>query len=516
MQIDLKNVIKKIPEEDMTLKASVDTIRRNKVKSRNKKAFDYPGLGDVNRFKDFPNEVNEDFISMYRDSLDEFLVPYVQFGEMTVTSANRFIEGLVEQIFGNENHYGIFSYLREKNYDNSPERELVRTAERLINSGWRVVKDGQTNRYKIINSDNSTVIDATGKSNFFEESSAVVMDESSAHVFIGGDNASKIESLARSVDLDADSLAEIDSLDALLFHTEDKMLTGQIMNYKKLRNVLKKMASYKVTKSAVSFNDLHEDGFVLCSELVFSEDDRLLLTDGKNKVIVYPVSPGLNQRFNINKNLLSVLSSEVKQKIFSSIPSVIPQELTEISDLNRVFALLSEYWSDDRVYMSGIDMIDSFRRMDTYVKSGDISKDFYNKVFSSFAMIVATEVILLGNNWFSLSSLSFDPVSGKFYSYANRDSFTVTEEDFNNFYDSYEASKLDPPSFSVFTNEIYPFKFNGDTFKNLAPLIIENLPREFFSVLMEIDFEFDGYPYEFTEIKNHMSKAKDLLISRSN
>ena len=506
MQLNLNNVI-------TTLKANINPTRVSRPKKKN--ANDYPALGDVKRFENLPDQVNQDFISLYRENLDEFLVPYIQYGEMTVSNAHNFIEGLVEQIFGNENHHGIFSYLKERNYENSAERELVRAAERLINSGWRVVKDGKTNRYKMINGDKDTVIDATGVSEFYRESSAGVMDETAAHTFIDSQNAAKIESLARSLTMDADDLTKIDSLDELTSHTEDKMLVGVLTNYKKLRNVLKKQSSYPVLNQPNSFSDLYREGFTVCNKKVFSEDNVFTMRNGEDDYIIYPVSPELNQPYGFNKSMLSVIASKFKVGLLDDFHGVVNQDLLEIADLGRVIALMSKFWDNDITYMSRFDVADALSRLERYKNSGEISTEFYNKIFSNFAVAVAIEAILFGNNWFSLSSFGFDSISGKFYLYANSDAFTTKIDQLDYIYDNYNYQQDINPKFDYFLSKPYPFRFNDQASMAILPVIIENLPKDFFSALSSFEPLIEMYPFKFNQITDYMMKAKDLLMSRA-
>jgi hypothetical protein len=506
MKLDIKNAIQKIPT------TSIKSSSLNPVRPRAKtKPEEYPALGDVKRFEKFPDLVDDTFIAMYKESLDRFLIPYIQQGEMTVYSAHRFIENLVEQIFGNEKHFGLFSYLRERNYDNAAERELVRTCERLINSGWRVQKDKNTERYTIINSEGTSVIDATGASEFSSKTESILMDESSAHVFIDSVSASRIESLARSLSMNADSLSEIGSLGDLIDHTEDKVIIGKINNYKKLKGILKKENSYPSLTRGVSFTDLYQKGYVLSEKMIFSRDNRVVLNLNADDFVLYPVGYELNTQYGINKDLLAVIASKIKKQICSYLPNVTSQQLVEIKDMGRVVALLSDYWQNDSSYMSYSDVADSLRRLDNYVKSGEVTKDFYNRVFSAFASIWATEYLLLGNNWMSISAMGLDTISGKFYSYSSKDAFTLKQEEFDFIYKNYKP-KNSPPQFSAFTNFIFPFKENS---LDLLHLVVENLPREFFTAITSANMSIEGYPYQFSSINEHLNKALDLLMTRS-
>lgn len=504
MKIDFTKVIEKLPS---TMKAAsgINPLSRSSKKT----AEAYPTLGDVGRFKNFPDNVDNNFIALYRESLDNFLVPYIAQGEFTVSRANKFIENLVEQIFGNKSHFGLFSYLKERNYENSAERELVRTAERLINSGWRVLRDKNTSRYKIINSEGSTIIDATGPSEFFDEAAGIKMDESAAHLFIDSSTAAKIESIARSVRLDADSLTELDSLDSLLLHTDDNKIKGYISNYQKMRGLLKRTNSYPTLGKGISFSELYENGFVLSHRMIFSDESRVVMTKDMDSFILYPIGSKLNLNHGVSKDMLAVIASNIRMSLFRNLSNLTPQTILEIKEFNRVVALMSDYWDDERVLTSYADMYDSFKRMDSYVANGEISKDFYNKLFSSFAALVVTESLLLGNHWFSLSSVGFEPVHGKFYSFLHRDYFTVDKNSLDVFINSY-APEVGSASFSTFLTSIYPFRLGN---KNLS-ILIENLPKEYFSALDTINTNIEGYPVALKGVTEHLQKAIAFIKSR--
>jgi hypothetical protein len=501
MKLDFTNVINKLPTVEKAVRKPAATTRPTKTVDA------YPQLGDEQRFKAFPETVDGTFISLYRQSLDEFLVPYIQQGEMKISAANRFIDNLVDQVFGTTKYFGLFSYLKERNYENSAERELVRTSERLINSGWRVVKDKNTERYKIINSEGSVVIDATGPSEFSEEASAVQMDASSSHVFIDGENAAKIEALAFTAGQNADSLNSINSLTSLMGYTEDKKVHGIIINQSKLKNILRSIHSYPILSKGKTFSDLYGAGYTLSDKMIFSHEDRLVMHDGKNDFVIYCPGPEINQNYGVHKDLAAVIASRFKAQIFAAFPFVVPQELSEIQNFNRVIALMSNYWNPEKTNMSYADMVDYFNRLDLFVRSGEISRDFYNRVFSNFAAIVATEVILLGNNWFSLSSVSLDTISGAFYSYASRDNYSISSNELSSISSPVVQKTAD---FSTFTKSIYPFR----PAEGNLDIIMQALPSDYFKSLETLSLTIDGYPSNFDGILRYMESAIRLLKSR--
>lgn len=506
MQIDINKIINQIPD---TLKSS---SRPRRVRSS---VVTYQ-LGDKKRFEKLPNKVNKEFIALYKDDLDEFLVPYIQQGELTVRKAHNFIERMVDQIFGTQDYYGIFSYLKERNYENESDKELVRTCERLLNSGWLVRKDNNTNRYKLYNSEGSIVLDVTGRSEFYEESASTVIDENSAHLFIESSVASRVESLSRKVGMSADDLKEMDSIESLLIHTEDKELTGYIKNYTNLKTILSRLSSYKTFTRGTTTNDLYLEGYTLGSQLFRSDNHKTLLNKGKNSYIIYSVTPEINQIYNVNKDLLSVLASRIKNDLFKNISLIKFDELTEVKEFERVFALMIPYVDNDLVHMSYADMSDFFSRLDSYVKSGEISTRFYNTVVRSFAQVVVTESILLGNNWFSLSNFSMDTVSGKVHLYNNKDPFTSKIEDLKNFINLYEGKN--PSSrdvFSPYLDQVFPFRFSNQRFTENIHDLIESLPSEYFVALSALEISFEGYGLEFSAIKEYINEAKTFLMSRA-
>lgn len=509
MQIDIDKIISKLPD---TLKSS----SRSRSKSGVKSVSPSYTLGDKKRFEKLPLKVDKQFISSYKDDLDEFLVPYIQQGELTVRKAHTFIENMVDQIFGTYDYYGIFSYLKERNYENDSDKELVRTCERLIDSGWRVRKDKNTNRYKLYNSEGSIVIDVTGKSEFYEESASAVLDDKSAHLFIESTVASKIESLSRKVGMSADDLNEIDSLESILIHTEDRELHGYIKNYTKLRSILSKLSSYKTFTRGTTINDLYNEGYSLGSQLFYSDHNKVMMNKGKDSYIMYPVSPEVNQVYNINKDLLSVIASKVKSDLLKNISLVRVDDLQEVKDFERVFCLLTPYVENDLVNMSYADMLDFFSRIDGYVRSKEISDSFYKKIVQSFAQVVITEVILLGNLWFSMSGFSIDSVSGKSHLYNNKDAFTENIDSLKSFVKKYQPKDYSSRDvFSPFLEKVYPFRLSDRNFVDNSSSLIEALPDEYFTSLSRIEFNFEGYGLDFTGIKKYLNEAKTFLMTRA-
>jgi hypothetical protein len=331
------------------------------------------------------------------------------------------------------------------------------------------------------------------------------MDSSSAHVFIEGQDASKIEALATSAGQNADFLSSINSLDSLLGLTDDKKIHGIIINTSKLKVILSGVNSYQTLQKGVSFSDLYGSGYKLSDKMIFSHSDTIVMSDGKNEFVVYPVGSTLNQQHGASKDLLAVVASGFKERLFSSISGVTPQLLSEIQNLNRVIALISDYWNPEKTNLSYADMVDSFNRLDSFVKSGEISRNFYDRIFSNLAMIVATETILLGNNWLSLSSMSLDTISGKFYLYSNKDAFTSKISDITVIKNS--ATKK-PKAFSTFTKSIYPFRPSEG---NLS-VIMENLPSEYLNALKSLDLRISGYPLKLEGVVDYMNAAMGLLL----
>lgn len=504
MQINLTNMINKLSDN-----------RSPRSSQRKGSVNRFYELGHSDRIKDLPSSVDEKFIEIYKENLDQFLIPYINSGEMSVRRAHKFIEDLVTQIFGNYDHYGLFSYLRERNYENDPENKLVITCEKLISLGWRIRKDSNTGRYKLYNSEGNLVIDVTGKSDFYDEVQAAIIDEGSAHLFIKGEDASKIELIARRSGFTADQLNELNSLESLIPYSNDKSITGVLSNYKKLKSILQRKSSYKKLSKSFTTNDLYSQGFEISDSMIFSED-KLVLDKGNESYIVYPVSPEMNTEYVVRKDLLSVISSNLKHDLFKNFSGVVSQELIEIKEIDRVFAIMVEKLNNDFVFMSYSDTVDAFRRMDSYVESGEITKNFYNLILQRVSQVLVTESILLGNNWFSVSGISIDSISGKVYSYPNRDAFSTGVDSLKAFVNAYKPKTASSKNvLSKLTDQVFPARLTDGTFRENCYLFIENLPPSYFKYLNNLEVNFEGYGLSFDKVIDYVNEARDFLLSRA-
>lgn len=509
LELDFSNIFK---DAIVTQKAVSKTSKRRNTKK--KKAEEILHLGNIRRLAKLPDEVTLEFLGQYKENLDDLLYPYVANHVYTVSYANAYEEAIIHNIFGNEKHLGIFQFLKDKNVDNRSDKELVAYAESLLMKGWHIVDEG--GKYWLYNGDFQRVLDLTGAASLAKDAASLTFDPGNAHIFIEDGIASKIHAVAEQVGQSADDLAGTGSLDLLLGFISDAKFAGYILNYNTFRHLLEKPAKYATLTEGITMSDLYEQEFRLDNKLVAPLNKRLTIHKGTDSYILFGITPELNQPYVINKDLARVIASNIKDELFKTSAGVINQSFTEIKELRHTFALMTKYIDSDAVRMSYADVVDSFSRLERYTSDGSVHGKFYTKVTQDFAAIAVTEAILLGNYNFSLASIGFDPISGKFYSYTSRDEFTTKMEALDFLINNAQEGEPDTKGFfEPFLGEMFPFRPDSRTFAENVDKLIKNLPSDYLRALSSVEFNTDEYTQDFVAARNYFEKARSFILERA-
>jgi len=487
--------------------------KRPARKSNKKKAAQVLQLGDEKRLAKLPDVVTLEFLSAYKENLDAFLYPYVVSGAVTLSQAHDYEETLITTIFGDETHLGIFQFLQDKNVGGKPDKFLVSLAEQLVVKGWHINHEGR--KYWLINGDFQRVIDLTGKAELSKDAASMTFDEANAHLFLEDGVASKIEALAAKQGYNADDLANSGHLDLLLAHINNVEFAGYLVNYNNLRQVLRKSSKYRTLTEGTTMNALYEQGFRLGTQITFPLGKRTIMEQDGKGFIITKASSQLNQEYIVNKTLLSVVASRVKEALYKKMRFIQPEVLIELKELRQTFAVMREFWNSDTTYMTYSDMADAFRRLDVGYREGTVSKGLYQRVKEMFSAVVVTDAILLGDSKFSLSSFGFDSISGRFFSYISNSSFTTKLEDIQNLSAAEPANTVaDGEFFGQFLDGIFPFSSKNIHFVESLSSIWENIPQEYISALQEVTLDAEEYDIELTAIKEYFESARSLILEK--
>lgn len=397
-------------------KPETDTVINKSTARRRKKGFGTVlGLGDPGRISMLPENVDEAFLEDYQDGLDRLLTLYVTSGALTITEATRYTEYIFGTIFGTHEHLGLFQYINNKGRElYSNDREVVSAAEEFLMRGWRIVKDGD--RWVLLDDSLTTMMDMTGATDIAEVASTRVFSPDTAHIFLSDEVASRVAALAKRSGFDADSLVSMGQLDLLLSSTDSKEMAGYLLNYNALRFALKKSGKYQAPNSDVTFSTLYDDGYRLGSQIFYPTLSRTIMEKGTDSVVITPVRSDLHDELMLNVSSLAVVASDIREQVYRR--NITPQKLTPITEFGQVIALVTEFWTTDAVRTSPTELYEILNRLDANYRSKELSGKYYRAVRQAFAEVLITEVYLLGNDRFSLSSFGFDTVGGKFFVYA--------------------------------------------------------------------------------------------------
>lgn len=460
---------------------------KKKTKKTNRNVEEYLQLGDYRRLELLPDVVSVEFLSLYADGLDEILLPYVKHGMISIGYASRYKDTILRNIFGNENHLGMFHYLKTKDVEQKTDKELVSYAEKLLSKGTHIRQEGH--QYWLVNAELDRLLEMTGRAPMAREVEALVFDESSAHIFLDESIASKLASLAKTIGQDADELALQGNLDVLLAKISDETFGGYVINYNAWRNILKKESSYPTSNDEVTPMDLYTSGFRLDSQITYPIAQHAVFTDGTKKYTMVPVSHEMNLSHGVNYSLLSVIAAKVKKDLLSGIAET--QGITEVKNLQNTFALLVERWEVEELTYA--DISDILNRVMAHTQDGH-SASYEKKVMEALASVFVTEYLLLGNAHMSLSAINLDSVGGGVYSYAASRYFdieipqVVIGEEFS------LASLLRPVDDSMISG------------------MIKILPKKFLSKLSAYELDLSSYPREFNSLKGYFEAAKQAVL----
>lgn len=490
MKIDLTKLFTSLKATDTAKKSTTPK------KKKSKKQVEAVVLGDVRRLADLPDQMSVEFLELYSDNLDEVLYPYVANKEMTIGYASRYKEVIIDNIFGNEHHLGMFHYLQERNTEGMSDKELVARAENLLMQGWHIRAEGP--QYWLVNVDLSRIIEMTGAAPLAREVAALVFDESAAHIFLNESIASRFAALAKTIGHDADELAASGNLDLLLTRVTDNKFGGYIINYTAWRNILKKQTRYETISDGITPLDLYEQGYRLDSRITYPAAEKAVLTDGSNKYVVVPVMPDVSMETGVNKYQLAAIATKVKKDLLGRIKNIVVQDVSEIKELRHTFALMVEYFDSPSSSQTVSDTWDVLKRIQAHVDSGAVSETFGTRIMEALAAIMVTEAILLGDSHTTLAKVNIDSISGSIYCYNGLNYFTTPLEE------------LRLNSGQEFNLSNMPLVMDDEA----LGFLIHKLPKGFLTALSSYEIDTSSYPGEFTALKAYFDKARQLILSK--
>lgn len=457
-------------------------------------------LGELARLANLPDEVNEEFLAMYQDGLDDYLQVYISRNTLTLSEAARYKEYIFGTIFGNSSHLGIFQYIRSRATDMySSEREMVSSAEEFLMKGWHITSDN--GRWWLVNDALERVLDVTGSSEISKAADALVFTPSNSHVFLSDAVASKVAALARKAGFDADSLASMGQLDLLLGETDSRDFAGYLMNYNALRNLLRKTGKYSILETEVDFETIYSEGYRLGNQIFYPTLSRVILEKDSDSILLTPISDDLHPVYTINTTLLAVLASDLRNQIYTG--RVIPQEISEVGELGQAVAISTEFWTTDVVRMSFTELHDLFRRLDAGKRSGSVTAGYYERARASFSQMILTETLALGNDEFGLMSFGYDSVGGKFFVYAGERVF-------------YEGETTTAESIPENSNEFFSICMRNGLSrafvrKNLGALVAY-AGKDYLDALRGATFRTARYGVDLSGVQSFFESAREEIL----
>lgn len=452
------------------------------------------GIGDLDRLRSLPDAISTEFVASYNDLLEDLLHPYVVSGVMTLSHAGRYRQALIETIFGSENHLGIFHYLKDRDKDSKLDKELVAYAEQLILKGWQIRRE-EDGRYWINNGDLQRIVDVTGRAPLHDDIAAASFDESSAHIFLRDDVASKVSALSRTLGHDADSLAATGNLDILLSRIADNKFAGYIINYNALRRILSKPTTYQITGRGMSALDLHDQGYRLGSRIMSPSSEKAVLEWRGEQYAVSPVKSSFNGKHMVNRYSLMALGAKVKSDLLGGETKIFSPEIAEISDFSRVFALMCRLPPAEFAEHSFTDTLDTLDNLFSSTRPSS----FIARLSSAIASVIVIDGLLLGNRSLSLSAIAVDSVTGKVFSSHSLDYFSLSDLGISRSEKSSLGKEVFLNNYILSTPEIFS-------------AAIKLIPRDMIEKIASYTLDTSNYPQELLGVREHFERAREIIV----
>jgi hypothetical protein len=467
LKIDFDGVFKNL---DTKKSASQKRKKREKIPSQALQLGNYSGISHL------PDKVDSEFLSMYAQTLDDMLYPYVARGKVSISYASKYAQKVVENVFGNEEHLGIYHYLKDKNVEGISDKQIVSQSEKMLGQGWHINKQSN-GRYWLYNTELEPVLDMTGDSEESIDADAQTFDVQNAHLFFDIRTAGKIHALANTVGYDADELSRVGKLDVLL-NEADGNLFGFLTNYERMKAVVEKSTTYRTLTQGKTLFDLYDEGYYYSDTLI---PNGVVLSKQSDDVIIFPVEGPVGEAHLFNKHLLGIMAQQVRESIYSRFKNIKFQKVEELKDMRYTFALMSEF-------------IDTNYTRRSYMESENILSKSSEDIESDLAVIIVTESILLGNEWFNSTSFGYDAISNSFYVYFNKDAFTRSD-----------LETLTMPAKSG----VYAYSTNALEY-------VEKLPKKYKSALQEAGIDTSELDVEMNSVQEYFGAAKNFILQELN
>jgi len=446
---------------------------KKRKRSKNKVPPEAIQLGNESALSHLPNEVNDEFLRLYNETIDDMLYPYVAHGVVSISHASKYGQTIVENVFGNDSHLGIYHYLKDKNANNLSDKKLVSQAEKLLMQGWHI--KSETGRFWLYNPSLERVLDMGGSSKESIYADAQSFGPENSHLFFDEITASKIYALAKHFGYDADELSKYNNLNVLLTKTENLKLKGYLTNYARMQVLLEKNHTYRTLTQGTSLFDLYEKNYRFSDKIV---PKGIILSNDDNDLIVFPTEGKMGESFSFHKGMMGFVAHQLRKEIYKNFKKINFQNIIPLKDMRYVFGFASDFFESSMVQRSYFESVNVLEK---------INKD---EIMKDLSTLIVTESILLGNEWFNPTSFGFDSASNEFFVYFTKDSFTRKNLD----------TLVNPAS-----KEVFSYSLNALDF-------VDYLPSSYKDVIKDLEIDSSDFDVEMNSIKQYFEEAKEFIL----
>lgn len=443
--------------------------------------------------------------SDYKNKVEEMLVHYINNGHFTLSKAHEYMTSLVQTIFGNDEHSGLYEFI-QKNYTDLKldDAEILKRSEKMFENGWRVKK--QDGRFWLLDENLKAVRDVTGPQTILEpeeEKDSIVINQETSYLFITTSSRAKLVKALKPYNIDPKELKSAQFAYNFVYDKTggaDSELFGLVQSYKALSKILAKVSYFPYVKNMTEITQLYDDGIRLSSNRVNPTSfTRAYMESKSKKFILTPVRPAKIGEYH--QDQLALMYAYKKKEALSEL-GIDVEIPTQIGEKDQTFALLFTDPEDYRDVQDLGEIVRILTALNYSYRSKAYPASNYKKLISNISALAVIESMLFGNGRFSLADLTIDTVHGNVKLRYTGKVSTHTPDDIIMFLNSFKAVSKDMDIIEALLGRM---SLRDPKFKESFSVILKNLPDNFENIINNIDLS--DLPKGYSQVKSVLLKV---------
>jgi len=441
----------------------------------------------------------------YKKQVEETLVHYINSGHFTLSQAHEYMTKLVDTIFGNDEHSGLYEFIKSDYKDlNLEDEEVLKRCEKMFENGWRVMP--HEGKFWLVDDNLRAVKDVTGPQTIMEpeeEKEALLITQETAYIFLKHESRAKLVKAAKPLNIDPVEFKSPQFTYNFVFDKTggaDSDLFPLAQSYRGLSKILTRLAYFPYVKEMTDITQLYESGFRLSDDKINPTTFSRAYIESKTKN--YILTPVRNDMIgNRYQDELAILYAYKKREALKDLGIDVEVPL-QVGEKGQTFALMFE---DKEDYTDLQDLGEIIRILDS-VESNHRNKSYpsasYKKLIQNICALAVIEAILFGNGRFSLADITINTVQSSIKLRYTGKVTTHTPQELMTFLNSFKSASKNKPVMEALLGRL---SLRDPKFRENFGVLLQNLPENFEEIINGIDTS--DLPKGYEQVKSTLIKV---------